>query len=47
MNAFKTVLAAAVAAFLTVITAQVESGVQLGQLNCEVAGGTGFIFGSS
>ena len=43
-----TVLAAAIAAPLFVTTAaNADSGVNIGSLNCNVAGGVGFIFGSS
>jgi hypothetical protein len=43
-----TALAAAIAAPLFVTTAaNADSGVNIGSLNCNVAGGVGFIFGSS
>lgn len=47
MNTFRTLLAATAIALVSAPAAQAQSGVQLGQLTCEVAGGTGFIFGSS
>lgn len=44
-----TILSAALVAgaLMGASAAKAEGGVQLGQLNCEVAGGAGFIFGSS
>lgn len=41
------IAAATATALFAAGTARAQSGIQLGQLNCEVAGGTGFIFGSS
>src|SRR5262245_5132338 len=38
---------AAVALFAGLTTAQSQSGVNVGSLNCTVAGGVGFVFGSS
>lgn len=47
----KTLLAAAAGGILAATsiasTSHAESGVQLGQLSCDVEGGIGFIFGSS
>jgi hypothetical protein len=44
---FKRCIAAALAASLVAAPAFAASGVNVGSLNCKVAGGSGFIFGST
>lgn len=39
--------AALLASGAAITPASADAGIQLGQLNCEVAGGVGFVFGSS
>ena len=39
--------AASLAAFAIASPASAQEGVEVGQLNCEVAGGAGFVFGST
>lgn len=47
MKSLRTLATATALVALATVPSHAQSGIQLGQLTCEVAGGVGFIFGSS